>query len=64
MKLAIVTLLILGCAIGFLEMGQQTGLRWISVSGFAFLCCSIVALFTDISLSVIASFKPNESDFA
>lgn len=61
MKLSIAMVLFLGIAIGLLETGQQTGLRWVSQLGFAFLGISILLLMTDMVVSVVASFRTNES---
>lgn len=61
MKLTIAMVLFLVFAICLLEAGLQTGLHWVSQLGFGFLCISIVLLFTDMFVSVVESFKTNES---
>ncbi|SOS30006.1 putative membrane protein (plasmid) [Pseudomonas cerasi] len=61
MKLTIAMMLFLGIAIALLETGQQTGFHWVSQLGFGFLSIAAVLLLTDIFVSVVASFKTDES---
>lgn len=61
MKLTTAMVLIMGIAIGLLETGLQTGFHWVSQLGFGFLSIATVLLLTDMFVSVVASFKTDES---
>lgn len=61
MKLTIAMVLFTGAAIGLLEAGLQTSFHWVSHFGFGLLSVATVLLLTDMYVSVVVSFKMDES---
>jgi hypothetical protein len=64
MKLSMAMVLFLAVAVGLLETGLQTGLHWVSQTGFGFLIASTVLLFMDIGAAVVSSFRTVKSHAA